>query len=137
MPLPQPEDVMDRIRALEQAVRELRSSVTNQGGFTEASQGWKIPNQTLPSTPDSGGHLTANGDEPMWSGADGSVYSLKPSPPFTPGAAVASPPVFTSPSSPPEVTVSVYQDLRNDAQLARGVLVTLLQSLRAANIINS
>lgn len=137
MPLPQPEDFADRIRALEQAVRDLKSSITNAGGQTTASAGWKIPNQSFPSSPGDGGHLTSSGDEPIWTESGGGVYSLKPN--MSPGSAVTDPPDFTSASSAGPTydgaVQSMLTNLRADAAGTKIALDNLLSSLRLAGII--
>jgi len=113
MPLPQPEDFADRIRALEQAVRDLRSSITNAGGQTTASAGWAIGNAS-PPTPSSGGHLYASGDEPYWKDASGSVNPLI-TPPSPPASAPNWPESFDSPASIGSApTASDYNLLRSD-----------------------
>lgn len=115
MPLPQPEDFADRIRKLEQDVRDLKSSITNRGGLTTASAGWIIPNQGSPGAPGDGGHLTASGDEPLWTEASGASYSLVPTPPPSPASAPNWPDSFSSPATVTgTVTDTVYNLLRAD-----------------------
>ncbi|MEV4020155.1 hypothetical protein AB0J35_57735 [Nonomuraea angiospora] len=118
MPLPQPEDLADRIRALEQAVRDLKSSITNQSPLVSASAGWIIPNQAFPPAPPSGGHLTASGNEPIWTEAGGATYSLVPSPPFTGTITPQYPTSFSSPATIVSApTAQNYNDLRADAAM--------------------
>ena len=132
MPLPQPEDFADRIRALEQGLRDLRSSLTNQGGLTTASAGWQIPNQSLPSAPASGGHLTSNGNEPYWTESGGS-YSLK-TPPFPQGDNVIVPGI-SAPNAPPTYSPSQAQAISDGLATTYNSLVELVLSLRAAGLI--
>lgn len=134
MPLPQPEDFADRIRALEQGLRDLRSSLTNQGGLTEASAGWKIPNQSLPSAPASGGHLTSNGNEPYWTEPGGS-YSLK-TPPFPRGTSVVVPGI-SAPDAPISYNQSQAQAISDGLATTYNALVALVLSLRGAGLIDT
>ncbi|GAA4934186.1 hypothetical protein HD597_010101 [Nonomuraea thailandensis] len=115
MPLPQPEDLADRIRTLELIVRDLKASITNQGGLTTASAGWIIPNQPFPPAPSSGGRLTASGDEPIWTEAGGAAYSLVPPPPPSPASAPTWPGSFSSPATiSTDPTAEHYNLLRAD-----------------------
>ncbi|MFI6296870.1 hypothetical protein ACIBEJ_35135 [Nonomuraea sp. NPDC050790] len=138
MPLPQPEDFADRIRALEQIVRDLMSSITNQGGLTTASAGWQIPAGSTPDTPDSGGHLFTSGNEPHWKDDGGSVYSLKPQ--VSPGVPVSDPADFQSAASAGPTYNSAVQNmitqLRADAADTNVQLKALLSSLRGGGAIN-
>ena len=135
MPLPQPEDFADRIRALEQGLRDLRSSLTNQGGLTTASAGWQIPNQTAPATPASGGHLYANGSEPYWRDSLGSTYSLK-TPPFPQGASVVVPGI-SAPDAPIGYSQSQAQAISDGLATTYNALVALVVSLRGAGLIDT
>ncbi|MET9339286.1 hypothetical protein [Nonomuraea sp. NPDC003804] len=135
MPLPQPEGLEDRIRALEQAVRDLQSSITNRSGLTTASAGWVIPNQGTPSPPGDGGHLTALGDEPYWTESSGSSYSLR-TPPFPKGVAVSNP-VLVLGDAPASYN-STFADTQSAAiNEVHNRLIDLLGSLRGAPLINS
>lgn len=129
MPLPQPEDVMDRLRALEQAVKDLRASITNQGGYTTASAGLIIPNQGFPPAPASGGRLTASSDEPIWTEASGSTYSLVPSPPFTGTSTPQYPTSFSSPATVTgTVTDTVYNALRADCAMLQVCIRSIINN---------
>lgn len=115
MTMPYPRGLEDRLDALERRVEQLFASIQNRQPLTTASQGWQIPNGSLPSAPASGGHLTAAGSEPYWTDSSGSSYSLKPPEPSPPASAPNWPDSFSSPASivsPP--SASDYNLLRSD-----------------------
>ncbi|SEN87587.1 hypothetical protein [Nonomuraea pusilla] len=78
MPLPQPEDLADRIKALEQAVRDLKSSITNQSGLTSASQGWVLGNMGVPSVAPGTVQIGCNGGQFYAAEAGGVVKRMYP-----------------------------------------------------------
>lgn len=131
MPLPQPEDFADRILALERAVKDLRTSLTTQGGFTSASKGLAFPDQDTPDPPASGGHLHASGDDPYWTDSSGSTTNLIPPPPEDPlQTSVSTLPGLTTPSSwPGTYTPSVGGLVQDDLQLHRDKINEIIDSL--------
>ncbi|TDD54598.1 hypothetical protein E1286_05255 [Nonomuraea terrae] len=136
MTMPYPRGLEDRLEALERRVEQLFASIQNRQPITTASAGWKIPNQGLPSSPSSGGHLTASGAEPMWTGSDGSTYSLKPPPPFTP----ASDPGGMSGLSTPDDWPSTYdptygERVQDDLQMIRLWVLQLRSNMLSGGLL--
>jgi hypothetical protein len=130
MPLPQPEGIEDRIRALEQAVLDLRSSLTNQGGITTASAGLIFSARSIPSAPASGGHLYAQGTDPYWTKSNGSTVALIQD--FPQGSGVSNAVDSISGGAPGEYDASYMEDVADTATSAVNRLNDLLDSLRGA-----
>lgn len=134
-----------------QATRKLQDQVSRAQGdtsrrppLTKASAGWILPNRSAPSTPSGGAHIYGSGGQVRVRTSGGQDFAIEPAPevPFTQGAAVTSPPVFTSPSNPnkddPDAMHAAYQALRDDCQSGlRSTLISLLNSLRNAGIIDT
>lgn len=58
-----PPDVLQEIRDLQQAVRQLQAAVGRQTPLASASAGWLLPNMAIPANPDSGVHIGGNGND--------------------------------------------------------------------------
>ncbi|MER5420319.1 hypothetical protein [Streptosporangium roseum] len=130
MPLPQPEGLEDRIIALERAIVDLRTSITNQGGITTASAGLIFPSQAAPATPASGGHLHAEGTEPYWkdsSGSNRAIIQDLPSADYVPN-----PPSFIVSSAPGVYQTAWAQDLRDAVANLNSTVTSALTEFKAS-----
>lgn len=133
MPLPQPEDFSDRIRALEQAVRDLRSSITNQSAVTEASQGWLLTDMSTPSTPSSGKTYLYSQSGRLWARSTTETVELVPQDPFPQAGSVSAPDSVQAPVMLGSVvSVAGYNTLRDDVIEVNGQLTTLIANLKGS-----
>ncbi|MFE3452371.1 hypothetical protein ACFXJ8_25955 [Nonomuraea sp. NPDC059194] len=136
MPLPQSEDFADRIRKIEQEIRDLRSSITNQGGRSEASGGWVFTDMADPPVPTSGKtHIYSQGGRLWARSTTGDVPLLLP-PPFPQGSSVTDP-ILTMGSAPASYTQGYGDTLNLAINEKHNKLIELLNSLRWADLINT
>jgi hypothetical protein len=128
--MPYPRGLEDRLEALERKVDQLFASIQNRQPVTTASAGWIIPNNDGDSSLiDSGGHLGASADEPVWTEANGSTYSLKPSPSFSGTSTPQYPTSFTSPATViGTVPDTAYNALRADAAMLQVCIRSIINN---------
>lgn len=133
MPLPQPEDLADRIRALEQGLRDVRSSLTNQGGVTIASQGWLLRSMAFPTTPPAGDvYILANAGR-LWARSTLGDVPLEPIPQAAPIINQAS--MLAGASAPASYSDTYVSNLREDVRATRQYGFDLTTILRNAGFI--
>lgn len=130
MPDVYPADAAARIRQLERDVADLKALLQARPALTQASQGWRMSDMSVPSVSSGTCHVGCNGGEFFSVNSAGTVKRM-----FSQAAAITNQVDFLSGQIGGAPTQTQYNNLQTDAVRTRAYAFDLTTILRNAGII--
>jgi hypothetical protein len=121
-----PGDLTDEVARLRAEINELKALLKSRPALTQASQGWRMANMTIPAVGAGEIHVGANGDD-FYAATSSGVKRI-----LSPAAPIANQANFTSSDISSTPTAAQYNALRADAVATRQYAFDLTTRLRNA-----